>query len=367
MALSPIYYARGDSNSANNAELNVRNVSQYPVTPIQFTSGTGGDLRLDFVADGPDTNSLPEFDPDTQIIIGGQTHNFVFLKSGTLEPARVAAALANDPVYVIKVDMNNDGDVNDAGDVQIFFTTSPDGTAANITSIQNGALRIGNLDITPPPDPVCFCAGTLIATPSGQRRVDALVAGDVVLTASGETKQVIWIGATHVSRNAQRANARLCPVVIPAHVFGQGLPTDDLRVSPQHRILIEGPECELFFGEPAVLVAAKYLVDTFAELTEPVADLQYFHILMADHDMLLSNGLPTESFQPARRTMDVMGADARQMLEAVIATLGEEALLSRKDGFLSLRQSEAEVLLNSLQGVHAGRRSASATLHAALN
>jgi hypothetical protein len=171
MALSPIYYARGDSNSANNAELNVMNVSQAPITAIQFTSGTSGDLLLDFVADDADLDTFPEFDPDTQIIINGQTYNFVFLKSGTLDPSRVPAALANDPVYVIRIDMNRDGDVNDNGDMQLFFTTSPDGTLANIGSIQNGALQIGNLDITPPPDPVCVCAGTFVQTPAGSRRV----------------------------------------------------------------------------------------------------------------------------------------------------------------------------------------------------
>ncbi len=350
MALSPIYYARGDSNSANNAELNVRNESQYPVTPIQFTSGTSGDLLLDFVPDGGDANTLPEFDPDTQVIIGGQTYSFVFLKSGTLDPARVPAALANDPVYVIKVDMNNDGDVDDAGDVQIFFTTSPDGTLENISDISNGALRIGSIDLTPPPDPVCFCAGTLIGTPSGQRKVETLSAGDLVLTANGAAKQVIWVGSTQISEASLRENPHLRPIVISAGSLGHAAPAADLLVSPQHRVMIQNAACGLLFGEEAVLVPAKFLVGTLAEVAKVAGDVEYFHILLQDHDMVLSNGLPTESFQPARRTMDVMGDAARSTLEAVLVALGEDQMLARKDGLRSLRKHEARVLMHLLKG-----------------
>jgi len=354
------YWTRTTSSSANADTLVV--VGSQPATQITFTTNNPlipgaddtGDLTLESAGGAAD--------PDTWVVINGQTYSFTydivgnFPQTGQQNDGKVPVALRGKQIAVIQTSVGN-----------YFFVLDGSGTQTLMNAVGNGNLRLQGENGNPPPIYVCFCSGTLIATPSGSRTVETLVAGDLLLTASGESKQIIWIGATHVSLNAQRASARLCPVMIPAHAFGRGLPTDDLYVSPQHRVLIEGPACELFFGEPAVLVAAKYLVDTFAELAAPVADLQYFHILMADHDMLLSNGLPTESFQPARRTMDVMGADARQMLEAVIATLGEEALLSRKDSFLSLRQSEAEVLLNSLQGVHAGRRSASATLHAALN
>lgn len=348
MALSPIFYARGDSNSANNAELNVRNESQYPVTPIQFTTGTSGNLLLDFTADGADANALPEFDPNTQVIIGGQTYNFVFLKSGTLDPARVPAALANDPVYVIKIDMNNDGDVDDAGDEQIFFTTSPDGTPANIADIQNGALRIGALDLTPPPDPICLCAGTLILTPSGNRLVELLRAGDLVLNDRGEAKQIAWIGCSKMSLASLLRNPQHRPVRIAAGALGENCPTQDLDVSPQHRIVIEGALPDLLFAEERVLVAAKSLVGTLAEQVEPVADLRYFHILLEDHELLVANGLATESFQPARRTIDVMSLDMQAMVMAVIDALGAEYMLTRKDALRSLNQNEGKLLAHLL-------------------
>lgn len=343
------YWTRTTSSTANADTLVV--VGSQPATRITFTTNSPlipgvddtGDLTLESVGGAAD--------PDTWVVINGQTYSFTydivgnFPQTGQQNDNKVPVALRGKQVAVIRTPVGS-----------YFFVLDGSGTQTLMNAVGNGNLRLQGENGNPPPVYVCFCSGTLIATPSGQRTVETLVAGDLLLTASGQAKQIIWIGATHVSLNAQRASARLCAVLIPAHAFGRGLPTDDLYVSPQHRILIEGPECELLFGEPAVLVAAKYLVDTFAELAEPVADLEYFHILMADHDILLSNGLPTESFQPARRTMDVMGTETRQMLEAVIATLGEEALLSRKDRFLSLRQSEAVVLLNSLADTSAARR-----------
>lgn len=348
MALSPIYYARGDSNSANNPELNVQNQSQFPVTAIQFTSGASGDLILDYVPDGPDTNTLPEFDPDTQVIIGGQTRNFVFVKSGTLDPARVPSALANDPVYVIKVDMNNDGDVDDSGDVQIFFTTSPDGTIANMQAIQNGALRIGSLDLTPPPDPVCVCAGTMVLTPSGYRAVEDLRAGDHLLNERGDARQIVWVGHSDYSRETLRRNPSLCPVRILAGALGKDCPAADLDVSPQHRIVVEGALPDLLFAEERVLVPAKSLVGALAEQIRPEDGVSYFHILLEEHELLVTNNLVSESFQPARRMIDVMSPANQQMVTGVLEALGETRMLTRKDALRSLRREEGELLAHLL-------------------
>ena len=62
--------------------------------------------------------------------------------------------------------------------------------------------------------------------------------------------------------------------------------------------------------------------------------------------MLISNGLVSESFQPARRTMDVMDHVTRTRLEDVLAVLCANDMLAQKDSYLSLKEHEAAVLLD---------------------
>lgn len=347
MTLSPIYYARVDNGTAANDAVNVFGSTIYT---IQFTAPTWQQLALNQVPDGPDPGTTYDFDPDTQIIINGITYNFALMKTGTLPVSSVPPALQGDLVYVIKIDYDRDGDLEGKGDLQLFFTISPDGTATNMAAIGNGALTLGNVVQNPPPGPVCFCTGTMIATPSGQRAVETLVAGDMVLNDLGEAHQIMWIGRSRIGLAALRSNSDMNPVRIPANAFGPSLPKADLLVSPQHRIVLDGPAAELLFGAARVLAAAKHLVGTFAEAVTSDVDVDYFHILTEAHEILLANGLPTESFQPARRMIDVMTPETRALLEQTLEVLGRDDMLSRQDAMMSLKSHEARTLAAMMQG-----------------
>jgi Hint domain len=186
--------------------------------------------------------------------------------------------------------------------------------------------------------------------------VERLLAGDMVLNDQGAAHQILWIGCSRVSLASLRHNPSLNPVRIPANAFGPSTPDADLFVSPQHRIVLEGHMAELLFGEARVLVAAKHLIGAFADKVEPDADVDYFHILTEGHEILVSNGLPTESFQPARRMIDVMAADTRAILEQTLSVLGRHDMLSRKDALLSLKRHEAQLLAELMQRPQVARR-----------
>ena len=67
MSLS--FFARTDSNSANNPALNLTGDPAIEITFLaQTISGDSGDLLLESDAGGPD--------PDTVVEIGGQTYSF---------------------------------------------------------------------------------------------------------------------------------------------------------------------------------------------------------------------------------------------------------------------------------------------------
>jgi Hint domain len=345
------FWVRETSNTAQADTLVIGNDLAVQLTfsdDSPFSAGVDsiGDLNLE---GGGTSTSFGTMDPDTWAIVGGTTYRVVYDAVSTLPvDNKVPDSLEGDPVYVIRLYSLTDPPVLFKS---YFFSpesaTNIAGTQALMNGFGNGNLRLG-ASLEPPPVYVCFCRGTEIATPSGPRKVEGLRAGDKVTTSDGSAREILWTSSTRLSRADLHRQPDQRPIRIAANAIAEGLPKTDLSVSPQHRILFEGAACELLFGEPAVLVAAKHLVGTLAEVAEPTGDVEYFHVLLADHDMLISNGLATESFQPARRTLDVMGPAGRLMLEAVIAALGDRDLLTRQDRFPSLKRHEAQSLMQSL-------------------
>lgn len=333
------FWARQDSTTASNASLNPEG---DPAELITFTDNNGsGDLSIEY------NGGLP--DPDTQVIIGGTAYPFTVQLVGVLPDTNPGANQVPDILEGQQVAVIS---VNVGGDIREYFfiinnTTGAPVDEALMNQFGTGAIALDSVNLSPPPF-TCFCRGTMIATPSGARKIETLTTGDFVLTDAGEARQVVWLGSSRVPSSALRQNPNIRPVVIPANAFGPGLPKLDLHVSPQHRIVLQDPACELLFGDPAVLVPAKYLVGTFAEVAQPTAEVEYFHILLEEHEMLVSNGLATESFQPARRMIDVMDPASRARLEAQMEALGAENLLTRKDRHRSLRHHEAQVLVKML-------------------
>lgn len=345
------FWVRETSNTAQADTLVIGNDLAVQLTLTDdspFSPGVDsiGDLNLE---GGGASTSFGTMDPDTWAIVGGTTYRVVYDAVSTLPvDNKVPDSLEGDPVYVIRLYSLTNPPVL----VKSYFfspesATNIPGSQALMNGFGNGNLRLG-ASLEPPPVYVCFCRGTEIETPTGPCKVERLRAGDQVTTSEGAVREILWVSFTRASKAELDRDPDRRPIRIPANAISPGHPRSDLYVSPQHRILFSGAACELLFGEPEVLVPAKHLVGTLAEVAAPAGDVDYFHILLTEHDMLLSNGLATESFQPARRTMDVMGPAARLMLEAVIAALGEEDLLTRKDRFPSLKRHEARSLMQVL-------------------
>jgi len=334
MATSVSYAARETSSTAAANEL-VLGGGLAPATTITFHSDNpdtpadeNGDLILETNAGGPD--------PDTWIEYNGQIFTFTFTVVGsfTVGDTKIPPELWGKQVAKIVL---SDGTI-------LFFILDGTGTIALLDLLPNGRTSLTNITTTPPPTAICFCAGTEILTPAGPRKVESLRAGDTVLNDRGEARQLVWAGLSRFGAGDMLASPNLWPIRIPKDAIGPGLPMADLHVSPQHRIVLEGTEVEFMLGDRRVLAAAKHLVGSLAETVKPEAEVDYYHLLLEDHEILVANGLPCESFQPARRTIDVMSEESRVHLVEVLKALGEERMLSRKDALPGLDRSEATVL-----------------------
>lgn len=171
----------------------------------------------------------------------------------------------------------------------------------------------------------CFTPGTLIATDRGQRAVEDLQRGDRVVTRDNGLRRIVWVGSRNFSFHDLVEEEALRPVLIRAGAFGDGVPARDMIVSPEHRFLVDQRISPLTGGAPEALVAARHLIDGPRIRRASMLGVSYLHILLNAHEVILANGVWTESFHPDDRVMRDMAPNQRQevlILFPEIATMG---------------------------------------------
>lgn len=160
--------------------------------------------------------------------------------------------------------------------------------------------------------PPCFVSGTLIDTPEGPRPVETLKAGDLVSTMDHGAQALVWVGSKHIAPDELAGTPALCPIELRQN-------GKTLIVSPQHRILVAGWQAELLCGED-ILVAAKHLVRAGRARVMTQAELSplgvtYWHLMFAQHEIVFSNDIPSESFCPGPEVMRHMPEAAREFIQ----------------------------------------------------
>lgn len=136
----------------------------------------------------------------------------------------------------------------------------------------------------------CFAEGTRLQTPRGLIVVEHLREGDLVSTRAG-IRPVRWIGHRAIDIGRHRDPAAVSPIRIAPHAFGDGLPHTALRLSPDHAVFADG-----------VLIPVRRLVNGATITRENPHTITWFHVELADahgdaiHDIVLAEGLPTESY-----------------------------------------------------------------------
>ena len=149
-------------------------------------------------------------------------------------------------------------------------------------------------------DVICFASDATIATPDGPRPIATLRAGDLVTTRDNGPRPVLWIGQSTLSGLALRRYPHLRPIRLRRNAVLSGIPDADLRVSPAHRVLVQGPRARALFGCDEVLAQARDLVDYDAIAPDlALHGVTYVHLLFEAHQVIFANGLASESFHPA--------------------------------------------------------------------
>ena len=82
--------------------------------------------------------------------------------------------------------------------------------------------------------------GAKVAATSGEKAIEDIEIGDLVLVLEGGAKRVKWIGHRSYDAATVARNLNLRPVVIRKDATGQGIPRRDLLVSPGHALYFDG-------------------------------------------------------------------------------------------------------------------------------
>ncbi len=147
----------------------------------------------------------------------------------------------------------------------IVATTSGDGTA--VTAL-------------------CFGVNTMIATPSGERPVQELTVGELVLTHRGTACPIVWIGTGRLLAARGRRSAAT-PVIVRRHALANNVPNRDLCLTKGHA---------LYFDD--ALIPVEELVNHRSILWDDHAQqVELYHIELDTHEVLIANGAPAESYR----------------------------------------------------------------------
>lgn len=314
-----------------------------------LTGGAGDDVFTYVSGDGLDT--ITDFNTGNSGALrdGDTTNNdFIDLSSFYDNLRELWADQRDDGILNQSNTTDTQGNAVDYSDNARFETDATPGNEGIFFANTSGESSFFSTDNT---GVVCFAAGTLIATPRGEIAVEDLRAGDLVLTVDAGAQAIVWKGS--VARDWSPDHHSDKPIVIKAGSLGQGLPFRDLRVSPQHRVLLSDAE------DPAgVFVPAKgLLVLPGVRQMAGCRSVVYHHIMLERHQLLISNGMPTESLYPGEMALRMMApAHSGAVLRILMSVTQGGGLgrypLARKS--LSLRSAR-----NALRsGYAAAKRSA---------
>ncbi len=346
-------FSNPTSTQTVDTDLTIDNITVTPVAP----TGAGND-SLDG-GDGSDT------------IFGGDGNDTI---RGGDSADSIEGGAGDDSIFVDQGDTVSGGEGDDVFTLEDLDTTGTGDAAISITGGEGGETNGDTLQLTPDvtfdditftntddaagglsgsftmgdgtavtfseiENIICFTPGTRILTGQGERPVETLRIGDLVVTRDQGLRPIRWIGKRTVT-----GQGRFAPVRVGANALDGS--RGGLLVSQQHRILFTGYRAELLFGDPEVLVAAKHLVDGRDVVEEPCDKVTYIHIMFDHHEVIYADGIATESFHAGDIGMSAVSEAAREELFEIFPELRSAPGQHLETARQCLKRHEARLLVD---------------------
>lgn len=232
---------------------------------------------------------------------------------------------------------DNGGDTLDFSAIggSVTYTNTDDsngGLSGTATLADGSVITFENIE-----NIICFTPGTLILTPHGERRVESLRPGDLVITQDHGPQPLRWVGAKEVPGMGKFAPVRISRTLLAGA-------REDLLVSPQHRVLIGNAATQLLFAQEEVLASAKHLLASGGAKLAPCERVTYLHLMFDQHQIIYANGAATESFHVGDVGLDAVGAQAREEIFSLFPELRSDTSQYGSTARFCLKAHEARLL-----------------------
>jgi hypothetical protein len=260
-------------------EVKIFDLSTDTVTALfhPFNSAYTGGLSISALPNGELAVGTAAGAADVAIFDASQTLVDSFLPFGTAYTGGVNVAWLSSTLLAVST-------ATGASEVKVFDTAHSNtvvDTLVAFSSDPTAGVTLAQIDSTP-----CYCRGTLIATADGDVAVETLAIGDRVLTMSGAPRPIKWIGRRSFGGRFVMGRKDILPICIKAGALADQVPRRDLWISPHHAMYIEG-----------ILIEARDLVNGVSIVqAESVEKVEYFHVELDSHDVLIAEGALSETF-----------------------------------------------------------------------
>ncbi len=192
--------------------------------------------------------------------------------------------LEGNPVNIWDVVVSDDGSGN-------ALLTFPEGETLTLQGITPAQMTGQQMVASGIP---CYAPATMIDTPSGPRAVETLRPGDLVTTLDHGPQPIRWTRSG--LHPLERTEADDKPVLICAGALGQGLPAQDLIVSPQHRMFVGGHgQLQDTFGTEAFAPAKSLTGLRGIRHMMGKKSITWIHFACDHHEIVRANGCLSES------------------------------------------------------------------------
>ena len=163
-----------------------------------------------------------------------------------------------------------------------------------------------------------LCAGANLRTPCGERRVEFLRVGDLVVTRDDGLQPVRMIWTKTVTAAEIAADPSLAPIVIRPRAVGPMMPKKSVSLGAAHRILMPGWRLLDEDDTTNCLIPARDITELSDEsfIDRGPEEVVYYNVVFDEPTVFCANGLPVESFSPGVETLKAVPKRVVKDLEA---------------------------------------------------